>query len=408
MACKPKNNSSATSELTEKIVSAAFAHSEFGAQEEVAPAPDGMAQPEPSMEAAQVSMAAPRADNELLGPEPHPPAAEHGPALPAPDAPARIQRLAGALRLDPTETDWSKWVFRSVNLMLAGLIVLLLMRIWGSFDEVQAHANVVLPSAGDYKGAADPEKASKLPPVLNNYQVIWDRNLFASAATNDVKRIEVDIEKIKLAGKEVGLKLIGTVVAKEPWLNRAILEVSKTRTQEIYHENDTAESVVIKRILRNNVIISTKNGDQRLTVDESGTDGPAAMAAVQSPSELAPRSAPEASLSGERQTRIIPPSPPNAGEAPPPADDYGMDGTTASARVINGEPDGMLVSGVEPQSSLSRFGVRPGDVVKGVNGEEIKNADDAADFFNRVSEGGDVSITVVRRGRVQTLRLPTE
>ena len=113
---------------------------------------------------------------------------------------------------------------------------------------------------------------------LSDYRVILDRNLFGSASNPkpDAAREAAEVKAVGLAGKEVGLKLIGTAVAKDRRLNYAVLEVAKNNRQEICREKDTVANVVIKRIFRNNVIILTAGGEKRLSVDEKLAAGTAA------------------------------------------------------------------------------------------------------------------------------------
>jgi transposase len=51
---------------------------------------------------------------------------------------------------------------------------------------------------------------------------------------------EIPIEKIALAQKDIGLKLMGTVLADDSSLSRAIVQNQKTRQQEVYREGDQA------------------------------------------------------------------------------------------------------------------------------------------------------------------------
>jgi hypothetical protein len=44
-------------------------------------------------------------------------------------------------------------------------------------------------------------------------------------------------------------------------------------------------------------------------------------------------------------------------------------------------------------------------VIKGIDDEELAGPEEAEMFFRRIDEGGDVTILVERRGRLQRLRL---
>jgi general secretion pathway protein C len=224
-----------------------------------------------------------------------------------------------------------------------------------------------------------------------------DRNLFgtATAQATDSKQKDTGIEKIKIAGSEMGLKLIGTAVSKDGRLNHAVIEVTKTHTQEIYRERERAGNALIKRILRNNVIIVTDRGERRLTIDDEDIKRP--------------------------------PSAQTVTGLPTPAGSKIQDSTSnisishevVAERLVNYEQlmkevnispehpgiEGLRLGAVTANSPLTRFGLRTGDVIKEMNGEEITGPDDAETFFQTLAGGGKLTIVVERRGRLQKLNL---
>ena len=210
---------------------------------------------------------------------------------------------------------------------------------------------------------------------------------------------------IKLAGKELGLTLIGTAIASDARQSYAILESTKTHSQDIYRESDSAGGMRLKRILRNNVIIAAADGGElRLSVDQQdpggsrpsnlaararGADGWTPARAVAS-NELPGRNASEVgrgTLNPEALARLKEVHDPDAAPA---------EGVLS---------DGLYVASLLSQTMMDKYGLYVGDMVKGVNGEEVTDPADAADLSKRISAGGPVSITIERRGRMQTLTL---
>jgi len=77
------------------------------------------------------------------------------------------------------------------------------------------------------------DRAQAAARPLDDYHVVWDRNLFgvSKAALDASGREKMAVTKITMAGKDVGLKLIGTVVASNPKLNYAIIDVNATASR---------------------------------------------------------------------------------------------------------------------------------------------------------------------------------
>jgi len=168
------------------------------------------------------------------------------------------------------ETGREIWGFHAIN---AALICLLIYFGWLSASRLLDHHQPEgdFDSAATVQSAPGSGEAQDKPPPLEEYHVVWDRNLFDVSRTAEaaVKREKIDVDKIAVVGKDVGLKLIGTVVANDPKLNYAIIDVGATHDQGIFREKDRVDKAVIKVILRNNVIIETADGHRkRLTLDE--------------------------------------------------------------------------------------------------------------------------------------------
>lgn len=77
------------------------------------------------------------------------------------------------------------------------------------------------------------------------------------------------------------------------------------------------------------------------------------------------------------------------------------------ARVIphyrDGKPQGFKIVGVRPGSLYSHIGVRSGDVLKSVNGEEVTSPTKALELYEQLKNSDNVTLDVERRGRMTTL-----
>jgi len=136
------------------------------------------------------------------------------------------------------------------------------------FSLQKARSEPIPISAAPEPAKATIKAAAPLPP-LEDYKVVIERNLFGGTPQGGMNSQpeEFSPEDVPLAQRSVGLKLVGTVVTDEPAKNVAIIENQRAHKQEAYHEGDQVDQILIKRILRNNVIISTGTEEQRLTMD---------------------------------------------------------------------------------------------------------------------------------------------
>jgi type II secretory pathway component PulC len=236
--------------------------------------------------------------------------------------------------------------------------------------------------------------------------VVWDRNLFgeSGSANPAAKREKIDVDKIAVAGRDVGLRLIGTAVANDPKLNYAVIDVAATREQGIFREKDRVGTAVIQAILRNNVIIETADGRRRrLTIDEEAVKNSTPLQASLGP--LPQPSIASSGLSGNLEGRStfhvpredMPSSPEGIRNA---IEDLNL----PDQEKVNGFPVGRVIA----RDILYQLGVRTGDVIKGLDDYEFTSPGDLEYFFQRLAKGGNFTVLVERRGQVQKLNVLVE
>ena len=74
----------------------------------------------------------------------------------------------------------------------------------------------------------------------------------------------------------------------------------------------------------------------------------------------------------------------------------------------NGQPDGLRLSGVRPGSLFTDIGLRSGDIITGVNGEQIQSVDDALRFYTSLRDADNVSVQLRRGGAERTIEYQIE
>ncbi|MBI5581400.1 MAG: hypothetical protein HY895_19790 [Deltaproteobacteria bacterium] len=357
--------------------------------------------PEPPVFQAALEYPAP------LASETSPTPAEEKPEAPVSSVSAHIPAPAGLPRIDQTEQAVHRkqgWLLRGIELLLAAFIVWTGVRIGIILHDARQEPTVAATTASAPDAAAGNSEALSPGRSMSDYHAVVDRNLFGSpnASGSDAGREAADIEAVTLAGNEVGLKLIGTTVAKDRRLNYAVVEVVKTRSQEIHRENDVVGGVRIKRIIRNNVIVVTGSGEQRLTVDEavSRTAGPA-----QEQPEEAGGNFPEMLRSAGEDTGATAEIEHTEIVLALLEIRQMLQESEGSLNVSAGKPAGVPVDKLGSQDALLRMGLRTGDVVKGIGAKEIGGPEDAELVAQRLAQGGDFLILIERDGKPKTLKL---
>ncbi len=238
--------------------------------------------------------------------------------------------------------------------------------------------------------------ALSTPSRFRDYRMIWERNLFnISKKEAPDPEMETTSEKLIPAEKDLGLRLVGTVVADDPRLNRALIDDLNAREQGIYSEGNRAGKVRIKKVLRNQVIVATAEGDRLLAMDFGSAPGSPDTQDIAQP---------------EVATRI---TPQEVGEKRPPGKSITLAREEVEASLAdigelerqlnitayekNHEPAGFTIGKIPQQSILRRIGLNSSDAVTAVNGETIAGPDQAEKFFLMLKQGGNMTVKV-RKG----------
>lgn len=252
-------------------------------------------------------------------------------------------------------------------------------------------------------------EASTAMAPLANYRTIWERNLFQ--VSNDrppEPKKEVSLDKLAQAPKDMGLKLVGTVVADNAELSRAFIDNRNTQSQKAYYEGDKAGDVVIKKVLRNQVIIGTVQGDKILTLGIEETRHASITPSAVQPTFSVPDDADApptaASTVSRARTRSISLDREEVDASFADTDQI-LQEVEISPYMIADRPYGFRLGNIEADSVLTKMGLRNGMVITEVNGETVTGPEQAAMFFNTLKEGGDIAIKYRNRRRTMQINL---
>ncbi|KPJ77092.1 MAG: hypothetical protein AMJ54_09440 [Deltaproteobacteria bacterium SG8_13] len=242
--------------------------------------------------------------------------------------------------------------------------------------------------------SARAEASEPLP--LSHYQPVVERNLFQTKATAAViPQAVVDVEGLQQT--DLKLKLWGTVTGddKEAY---AVIEETGKRIQNLYRIGDSVQDATLKLILREKVVLSVKGRDEVLEIekptDRASSARPAAAYAARPGAGRQPR-APRSQKITLRRNQID--------EALQDVNQLLSD-VSIRPHFQDGQPDGLMLSRVKPNSLFMRMGLRNGDVINGVNGQQLQSVDDAMSFYEKLKESDQVTVQLKRGGRERTIQ----
>jgi general secretion pathway protein C len=324
--------------------------------------------------------------------------AEKRPMAHAPIPPAKPQLRA-------------RWFFYLANVVLLAVV--------GYLGYLGYHAVINFKQAKlAPNGAAAVEYGQVRPAIqlpkavqpLKEYQKVLERNLFNNTnEKNPAASESIPAEKIRLASKSLGLKLVGTVAADDSKQSVAIIDSRKNRKQEAFHEGDKIGKVKIKKIQRNKVIITTEKGDELLIIDPKRIAKKNSSSSPKVDTDDGQSAPPKKDLIGQSQIRRgefrVTRKFATAFLGDP---EEFLENMQISPYIEDDQPSGFQINGITPNNPLGKMGLQDGDVILAINQEAITDQQQAVDFIKKLQEGGDIKIKVKRNQKQRIVRLIVE
>ena len=281
-----------------------------------------------------------------------------------------------------------KAIFTAINLLCITLSTYLVVSgVYGSVTATLSHPTE--PEQQNVYRIGGNETARR---PLSEYKAVLDRNLFEtrSAATPQPRKVDVaSLEETKL-----NLKLWGTVSGSSDG-DYAVIEDVKAREQNLYRVGDAIQTATVKEIHREKVVLTVNGNDEVLQMQELESGN----AAVR-PGGL-PGSRPVATTGAVRAQRIslrrsyIEQSMTDMASL--------MTQVQIQPHMEDGMPAGLALSSIKPNSIFRRMGLRNGDIITGVDGNEITTVDDALKLVNNLKSSSNLSVQLKRRGREKNI-----
>jgi len=242
-------------------------------------------------------------------------------------------------------------------------------------------------SGGEHRPDRQPAQTQTQSP--SDYAAILRGNLFSTmeSATSAGPGGSPATDSLPSA-EELGLKLTGTL-AGGPAISRATIQDSGNNTTGVYRIGDTIGSATIETIQRDAVVLNHKGRNLilRLRSGAGGDKPPAEDKDQQIEEKAAPAASQRATLPFIKA-------------------DYAAEvfrQATIEPYVKNNRTEGLRVTGLDKIPMAEVFGLRNGDVVQTINGQQLTSKQKAFQVLMKARTQSKVDIQLLRNGKSKSL-----
>jgi general secretion pathway protein C len=249
------------------------------------------------------------------------------------------------------------------------------------------------------------------PQAESHYRLILDRDLFKTkAAPAPAPEKQTELNLAALEQTQLKLKLWGTVAPPEDASEEApsesdggakayaVIEDTTLRQQNLYRTGDTVQNATVKAILREKVVLNVNGKDEILEMEklEGGRGGPVRRSVgSRSVSASAASGGPRRAQRITLRRSLIEDSIRDITKL--------MTQVKITPHMEDGVPSGLALSNIRPNSIFRRMGLRNGDVLMGVDGQQIQSVDDALRLYENLKTADNVMVDLKRRGREKAI-----
>ena len=256
-------------------------------------------------------------------------------------------------------------------------------------DTVARRLIVIPPSPSAAIAQRGPVQRSR-----DDYEVIVDRDIF-----NAVKQAAAPAPAPPPPATDLHLKLVGVSLAT--WTKPfAILEDQNTHDQAVYQlGNQIPDAGELTTVQKTKVIINHNGTLVTLEMETNQPDQSAGAVPPQAPIMAAMPPMPEFN----RDVRRVGPNDFMISRAAVDRNLQNMGQLFTQMRAIpnmqDGKTDGFRISEVVPGSLFSQMGLRNGDVIASIGGQDLNDPTQAIALLNSLRTSNALSITLNRHGR---------
>ena len=295
-----------------------------------------------------------------------------------------------------------KQILKVSNIVLITVSVMLGVQIFYGVVTARLDEKIISAELKKEAGMKRPSGGfDKIETTVKNsyssYESIVQRDLFKTKAHTPSEVITAAPVIEALEKTTLKLKLWGTITGNGEGAYAVIEDTSNRRqSQQLYRVGDNIGDANIKHILREKVILTVAGRDEVLEMEhllESTDRAVASGRGTDSASLAEAQEVPGQEFSIQRDTIE------NA------VSDIGnlMRQVRIRPYFEDGNPEGVLLSGIRRDSIFEEMGLKSGDILKGVNGNPIRSVDDAMELYQELRSSHNVQLQIERDGSSQSI-----
>jgi general secretion pathway protein C len=283
-----------------------------------------------------------------------------------------------------------KKYFLILNLLLATAAVYMGVQVF--YKVLEAKLDPVSPEKSDWSQSSSWEP--KKPPQFSHYSAILDRNLFKVRKQPAIEAIADKPQAIEnLKQTSLKLKLWGTAL-DDSGKAFAVIEDPENKEQGLFRAGDAIQNASVKTILREKIVLTVGGMDEILNIEsrEAQRTGRQQLRA----------SAPSGAESGGPETQKIVLHRDQLVDSLQNISDL-MKQARIRPHFRDGKPDGLMLTGIRPESIFRKMGLNNGDILVGINEGDIRSVDDALRFYQDLKSTSSAKLQIRRRGQLRMM-----
>jgi len=261
--------------------------------------------------------------------------------------------------------------------------------------------NSLAPASAHGKGKTQATETTHLTDLsLEDYTQIAKRNPFGTPGqtTKSGKQTSAinSSNYQRSVSQELGLKLFGTV-SGSPEVARAIIKDLKTDAVDLYKTGQVVGDARIESI-NTDMVVLLHNEDRKILRFNTGSSG-----SNNDNNTRAPLTKAADETRSNAITDLLTPEPEPAIQTKIGCVEAILKKAVIKPYTIDGQTEGLRITGLENLKTGKRFGLKNGDVIRTVNGHSLTSKQKAYQVFKKARSQSDITFELSRNGKTKKL-----